>query len=823
MLVCLCLSRKGQVDREQIATSLWPNTDSQKAKSNLRQALFRLRRELEKFQHDHILQTKRNTISLDQGFLELDTDVVIQKILSGEEVPLHTEITELEESFLVGLELENEALVDWVRFVRADFSARLHTALRELLGSEKSNGSRLEAAQCLLEFDPADEEACRYAMQRYFDLGESAKALRCYSGLWVALANEFDVEPSEKTQEIAVQIKTNASVDEFETSPDPLLDEVTQISTAETTDERIPLRGIEVDSLITGDSSRVYLFWYFSQGSQDLGIESGDSFDTARYAIEEVVGDFTVSRIKSFSKDEYFLEFESGIRALECAFAILRVQPQIYIAGKSRSASPKMSIVGHIGSAENSLVIAIRLAAWSTGSDIVVTTTVRDQITASVDARVVDLGELSIADYNNGVRAFRLRENCAPINLDLNEVLLRTVARLAIIPLEARCIVVDHDRLIGEIVADELIHLASIDGRFDVISRQSTKAFCGRDSSVLLAGSILDCDFVVGGHFSIIGNDLQVHVELSEGNAGVVIFSERYGIKGYRQSLERVTKCGEILADLYAAVGKYSVKQLRAKAPVNLESHKLLAAAANMMNRFGSRDFFLARKALEVVIIRNPHWAPAHAMLAEWRVMRAQQGWMVDRTREGMLAGDAAARALDCDPECSAAHVADGVVQLHFFQRIDIAQKRYDSAIVLDNNNCLAWFSRSVLLSFSQRGELAVSDAMRAIKLSPVDPSSYLYQSAIASAYLAKNDAVTALEWVERSLLLNRLHGSSLRMRVIANWRLGKENNAKKYTRELLELYPDFSITKYKQYAPVSESKLLRDNVTILKLAGVPD
>ena len=774
VLLCLALSRNGQIDREQTATTLWPETDSRQAKSNLRQAVFRLKKALEKFQLDHLIIASRDDVSLQQGSIELDSNRLLDNIRSGRNVPLPAEVVALQDQLLAGIELENEALTDWARFTRSDFRSRLEAALKELLNSNKPDESRLAAAQCLLEFDPTNEEACRFSMQRYFEQGESAQALRCYSALWVALSDEFDVEPSVKTQEIAVQIKVNTQPSQVE-------------GTLETSGENskfqvgslnpIPAGGeMSLAELAGLNSPKVYLYWTFSTGAVENSLESPSYVSALRYAIEEIAEEYPVGRIQSFSKDEFMLEFESGSRAIHCALAILRLQAQSTI-GSSNRVTIKLSIVGHSGSAEASTATAYKLATLSSGNDVIVTSGVRDQITASVDALIEDLGETSFKGYADSVRCFRLSEVEDKPDLLFDNSLHRTVARLAIIPLEARTISAEHDRLIGEVLADELIHLLSKNSHYEVISRQSTKAFCGRESGVTLAGTTLDCDYVLSGWFSVNSDALELSVELSDGSSGAVIFSERYQVEGFRHQLERTGTCVEILNDLFAAVGRHAVKKLRSNAPVNLESHKLLTAAINMMNRFGSRDFFLARKALDVVVCRSPHWATAHAMIAEWRVMRAQQGWMIDRKRESSLASDAAARALTCDPDCSAAHVADGVVQLHFNKRLDLARRSYDIAINLNRNNSLAWFSRSALLAFTDSKEEALHDAKRAIDLSPVDPASFLYQSALASAYLSMGNGKAALEWVEKSLRQNRLHASCLRIRVIAYWILGKKND----------------------------------------------
>ena len=55
--------------------------------------------------------------------------------------------------------------------------------------------------------DPSHEGAARAAMQAHMAFGDTSQAMRIYERLWAVLDEEFDVEPSEKTQALYVAIK----------------------------------------------------------------------------------------------------------------------------------------------------------------------------------------------------------------------------------------------------------------------------------------------------------------------------------------------------------------------------------------------------------------------------------------------------------------------------------------------------------------------------------------------------------------------------------------------------------------------------------------
>ena len=59
-----------------------------------------------------------------------------------------------------------------------------------------------------MKLDPTHEEAARALIRTRVAAGDMAGALdRLYKGLWTLLENEYDVEPSKKTQELIARIK----------------------------------------------------------------------------------------------------------------------------------------------------------------------------------------------------------------------------------------------------------------------------------------------------------------------------------------------------------------------------------------------------------------------------------------------------------------------------------------------------------------------------------------------------------------------------------------------------------------------------------------
>ena len=95
--------------------------------------------------------------------------------------------------------------------------------------------------------------------------------------------------------------------------------------------------------------------------------------------------------------------------------------------------------------------------------------------------------------------------------------------------------------------------------------------------------------------------------------------------------------------------------------------------------------------------------------------------------------------------------------------------------------------------------------------------------SLAASAYLTAGEDASALVYAERSLLLNRLHTSTLRVKAVAQWRLGMEEEARGTVEELLRLEPNLTVRGYLDRVPSAKYHIGRSVAEILYKAGVPN
>jgi len=465
--------------------------------------------------------------------------------------------------------------------------------------------------------------------------------------------------------------------------------------------------------------------------------------------------------------------------------------------------------------------LATRLASLAGPGEIVVSAQVREQLTPILDADVEDLGECFLKHVQHPVRAYRIgppgpRPAIMPA-FSLGE--LRPT--LAVIPFAARDVAPDH-QVLGEVFAEELIRELSQSPDLHVISRLSTTAFRERLVTLTEINSHLNADYVLSGIYRVDGQRVRLDVELAEAKSAHIVWVRRLedqvvGVLGGEQEL-----IGRIAADVSAAVMSRELQRARSQPLPTLKSYTLLMGAIALMHRMSRQEFEEARHLLQTLIDRASRQSIAHAWLAHWYVLRVQQGWSDDQQRDSYIALECTKRALDSDPDCSLALAIDGAVHTNLLKRLDVAQERYKLAVAANPNNALAWLLKGTLHAFTDEGTSAVQCTGMALKLSPLDPHRYYYDSLAATAHLTAGQDESALALAQRSLRANRSHTSTLRVMAVAQWRLGRRDEARQTVRRLLELEPELTIDRYLKRTPGAPYSIGKEIASVLHEAGVP-
>ena len=527
--------------------------------------------------------------------------------------------------------------------------------------------------------------------------------------------------------------------------------------------------------------------------------------------------------------DGLMLEFPSVQPAIRTAFAIQHACAQAN-AGVPPDRQMLLRMGAHVGQLiadEHDIYgrgvnLAARLTTLAGPGEIVVSADVRDQLIPVLDADIEDLGACYVKHVNEPVRAYRVGPpGPRPVIEPGSAAMPELRPTVAVIPFAARGGEAAH-QVLGEVLADEIISALSRTADLNVISRLSTTVFRGRDASLGEVGGYLNATYVLSGAYLASGNQFNLSAELADAKSGNVVWAK--SLKGQVTGIVS-GKDGLIdkaVAGVSSAIMARELVRAQSQPLPTLESYTLLMGAIALMHRLSLRDFDRAKQMLQTLTERAPRQAIPWAWTAKWHVLRVQQGWSDNPDLDARLALDCTKRALDADAQCSLALAVDGFVHTNLLKQLDVALDRYERALRVNPNDSLALLLKGTLHAFKGEGKLALKDTKHALRLSPLDPLRYFYDSLAATAALSAGDYERALELARRSLRANRTHTSTLRALLISQWQLGKTAEARSTVAELLRLDPTFTMTKWAQRSPAAGYEIGKLWFDVLQKAGVP-
>ena len=526
--------------------------------------------------------------------------------------------------------------------------------------------------------------------------------------------------------------------------------------------------------------------------------------------------------------DGLMIEFPSAPGAVQAALALQQLSLNSH-AGLADNRKMRVRIGVHVSPLiadardiyGHGVNLTARLATLAGPDEIVVSAEVRDQLVPGVDADVEDLGECYLKHVTQPVRAFRVG---APgertlIEGDTPEGDLK--ATVAVIPFLVRGETAGQS-VLGQALADDVITALSRSREINVVSRLSTISLGGRKMTLETLAHHLNADYLVSGTLSINGDRLRLRTELAEVKSRNVVWSKtlRGAVKGVIAGKDELAD--RLVSEICGALMTHELRRAAGNALATLESRTLLLASITLMHRISPWASQRANQMLEALIERSPRLAAPYAWLAKSYVLRVTQGWSEDALADGRRALENTRRALDRDPTLSLAMTVEGQVNTYILKNLDVAQDRYEAALRENPNDSLAWLLKGTLHAFRDEGKEAVRHTRQALRLSPLDPLKYYFDSLAATAALAAGQYPRAVSLAQASLRLNRAHTSTLRALITALWELGREEEARERARELLKIDRDFKVSHFLERSPAAPFQLGRVVARALHSAGIP-
>ncbi len=214
------------------------------------------------------------------------------------------------------------------------------------------------------------------------------------------------------------------------------------------------------------------------------------------------------------------------------------------------------------------------------------------------------------------------------------------------------------------------------------------------------------------------------------------------------------------------------------------------------------QDNVAAQALLEKAITIDPNYGQALGLLACSHGFCAHMGW-TDMATTMPIAERAALKAVEIDSEDPWAHAALGAVYLLGEQRLDDSLAEFEVALRLNPNFALAQGWYGLALSYCGRWQDGDEAARRAVRLSPRDPFSAVYNGIAAYALFLGRNYDEAMRLAREAIRQRGDFVGAHRVLVASAGMAGQAEIAAAALKELRRAQPNISLSWITSQMPI--------------------
>jgi TolB-like protein/tetratricopeptide (TPR) repeat protein len=342
-------------------------------------------------------------------------------------------------------------------------------------------------------------------------------------------------------------------------------------------------------------------------------------------------------------------------------------------------------------------------------------------------------------------------------------------------------------------ISEDIITALSKLRWFFVIARNSSFVYKGKTVNIKQIGAELGVGYVIEGRVRKDGDRVRITAQLNDVATGSHLWAERYdrGLADVFAMQDEITEAitASIEPQLFAAENFHAKR----RAPDSMDAWGLVMRALSHFWRLTREDYIVAQELLEKAIAIDPNYGQALGVLATSHAFCAYNGW-ADMAAAVRIAERSALAAIRADSEDPWAHLALGCVHV-LLRRFDDSLAEFELALSLNPNFAMAQSVYGLALAFSGRWEDAGAATARALRLSPRDPFSAIYNGIAAYAQFVGRNYAEAMRLARASIRLRSDHVSGYRMLCAAAAMTGQPDIASSALEALRRAQPNFSLT----------------------------
>ena len=550
-------------------------------------------------------------------------------------------------------------------------------------------------------------------------------------------------------------------------------------------------------------------------------------------AIEEHGG-----RIVQTGGDSLLVVFDSIDGAARCA---VKVQLQVPVLDGDQSADRAIRFrVGiDIGDAiadgtdlhGDAVNVAARLQAECPPGGVCVSRSVRDHVHGRLDLAFEALGLLHLKNIARPVEAFVVRLDAGshadrppaadagdiarPVRVDRPQLASASASAsaspcparavlplsdkpsIAVMPFQNMSADPEQEYFVDGIVEEITTAIARLPWLF-VIARNSSFTYKGKPVDLKQVTRELGVRYILEGSVRKAGNRVRIAGQLIDTNTSAHIWADRFdgALDDIFDLQDRVA--ASVVGTIEPRLRLSEIERASRKLPESLNAYDLYLRARAQFYRYSEEGFGEAITLLQQALTIDPSYAPAAALVGWCRWLGRTQGWGALSDSDISTTVRLCRQVLEIERNDAETMVQAAFALANFAHEVTFAATVINRAVALNPNAAIAWLLKGWLHANLSQPQPAIEAFNRAMRLSPLDPLSYLNAAGLAHAHLMAGRFEQSIEWANRALDDQPRLTYTIRARIVANAQLGRLDDARAELGRLLALQPGFTIAKYR-------------------------
>ena len=372
-------------------------------------------------------------------------------------------------------------------------------------------------------------------------------------------------------------------------------------------------------------------------------------------------------------------------------------------------------------------------------------------------------------------------------------------------------------------MVEEIITALSRFRNLFVIARNSSFTYKGRPVEVKQVGRELGVRYVLEGSVRRAGGRLRIAGQLIDTSTGTNLWADRFdgALAEVFELQDQVA--ASVVGAIAPKIESAEIERSRRKPTESLDAYDCylrgMAALIQVTKESSQEALTWFNRAIKA----DPGFATAYGMAARCRAQRKAYGWMIDLERETAETAPLARKAAELGREDAVALCSAGFALGYVAGDIEDGDALIDRALKLNPNLASAWYFGGWFKVWLGEPDVAIDRIGRALRLSPLDPYTFLMQNATAYAHFIAGRYADAAASAEAALRDRPDHLSGLRVLAASSAMLGLQEQAGKAMKRIRELDPTRRLSNLGDVIPLRQAEHRSRLAEAFKKAGMPE